>query len=103
MIPVQGFKSNVSPDERPPFQRLNRMSLFYLLWANGVADASDSMPKDHLVKIAELNHDKLLTQGPNGTYGYKNVNAYVGMNGEVKIERPATHVDMYKPKEKKAS
>jgi len=98
MLAVDGFASQVIPDTRPPFEKLNRMSLYYLLWANGI-ESSDSLPKDHLVKIADLHKDELLTQGPNGTYAYKNVNAYKDIFGAIVIQRPAEHAAVYEIKD----
>lgn len=75
-------------DPRNAFQRLNRQSLVWLLQANGVADVSDTMPKDKLEKIADINADDILEVRADGKYRYKNVVAYLSNNGETKIERP---------------
>lgn len=95
MLAAEGFQIEMLPDNRPPFEKLNRMSLYYLLWSNGIENVSDSMPKDKLVKIAELNSDLLLVAGPNGTYGYKNVVAYKDQFGSIVIQRPKEHIEMY--------
>ena len=96
MIPIQGYKVDMIPDERPPFERLNRMSLYYLLWANGVENVSDSMPKETLLKFADINKDKLLVLGPNGQFGYRNVSAYKDISGAIIISRPEEHSKVYK-------
>lgn len=95
MIPVQGFNTEVFSDERGAFEKLNRMSLYYLLWANGVENVSDSMPKDMLIKFAEINRENLLMQGPSGSVGYKNVVAYQDVNGGIVIQRPKEHMGIY--------
>lgn len=89
MIPVSGFKSEVMDDTRTAFERLSRQSLYYLLVANGVTGISDGMPKTRLIKIAELETDKLLKYNEAGQFQYKKVSAYKDQNGAIKIERPA--------------
>ncbi len=99
MLAVEGFQTQMLPDERQPFEKLSRMSLYYLMWANGIENVSDSFPKDILLKIADLNKDKLLVVGPNGTYGYKNVQAYKDQFGSIVIPRPAEHIAVYEIKD----
>lgn len=99
MLAVDGFKTEMLPDERPPFEKLSRMSLYYLMWANGIENISDSLPKETLVKIADLNKEKLLVSGPNGTYGYKNVDAYKDQFGSIVVRRPEDHIAIYEIKD----
>ncbi len=96
---VSGGTVSVLPDTRTKFERLNRMSLYYLLKANGI-ECSDSMPKTKLIQICEINEDALIAYSETGEYGYKNVKAYKdAVNGQIHIVRP---VEKEEIEEKKA-
>lgn len=97
MIPVVGFKTEVMDDPRGALERLSRQSLYYLLVANKVQGVTDSMPKDKMLKMAEL-HDGLIDYRADGKFSYKNVEAYLDNNNQIKIVRPLSTY----PDEKKA-
>jgi len=79
---------SVLPDTRTKFERLNRMSLYYLLKSNGI-ECHDSMPKTKLVQMCEIDEEKLVVFREDGQYGYKNVEAYRDpVNGQIHIRRP---------------
>lgn len=89
MLKVEGYQTKDLTDSRSALERLSRQSLYYLLVANGVK-CKDDMPKTRLLTIAELDRDKLVIEGPDGTFAYNKVQAYKDpKDNSIRIIRPA--------------
>lgn len=102
MIGIQGFRTRDTEDSRQIFEKLSRLSLYYLMRANNIPNITDDMPKTRLVKIADLESDKLVDVRGEGEFAFKNVKAYKDFSGSIKIERPACTYEDYKEAEEKA-
>lgn len=93
MLIASGYNVTDVEDSRGIFERLSRQSLYYLFIANGIKNVHDSTPKPTMLKIAEINQDKLLAFSPDGRPILRNVNAYINpADGSLKIERPSPAV-----------
>lgn len=103
MIGIQGFQTRDTEDDRKIFEKLSRLSLYYLLRANNIQNITDDLPKTRLVKIADLESEKLVDVRGNGEFAFKNVTAYKDFSGSIKIERPACTYEGYEEPDEKVA
>jgi len=92
-----GMKAKDVIDTRQPLELLNRQSLVYLLFANGIDGWNEQMPKTDLLKIAQVHMDKLVSAESDGIR-YKNVFYHVNEARGVVIQRPKEHIEKSMPK-----